>query len=144
MYQAGDIAENFTLLDQAGEQVDLYSFCGQVVMISFGAMGCGPCQDLAAEGQALQDRYADDGFQMIDVLVEDMGGTQPAQSELEEWADAFGFSTIPVLQNRTASDYVPWVTYELDWGIPTTVMLGADMEVLSVDANETDPRRYSR
>ncbi|MFT5679245.1 MAG: hypothetical protein ACI8RZ_000149 [Myxococcota bacterium] len=36
-YQAGDVAENFTLTDQHGEQVDLYSFCGQYIMIAFGA-----------------------------------------------------------------------------------------------------------
>ena len=37
VYQAGDVAENFTLTDQYGEDVDLYSFCGQYVMIAFGA-----------------------------------------------------------------------------------------------------------
>ena len=36
-YQAGDVVENFTLTDQHGEDVDLYSFCGQYVMIAFGA-----------------------------------------------------------------------------------------------------------
>ncbi len=37
-YQAGDVAENFTLMDQHGEMVDLYSFCGQYVHFEFGAM----------------------------------------------------------------------------------------------------------
>jgi len=36
-YRVGDVANNFTLTDQHGEQVDLYSFCGQHVMIAFGA-----------------------------------------------------------------------------------------------------------
>jgi hypothetical protein len=36
-YQAGDVAENFQLMDQHGEMVDLYSFCGQYVHIEFGA-----------------------------------------------------------------------------------------------------------
>ena len=36
-YQEGDVVENFTLTDQHGEDVDLYSFCGQYVMIAFGA-----------------------------------------------------------------------------------------------------------
>ena len=31
IYEAGDIAENFTFLDQHSEMVDLYSFCGQYV-----------------------------------------------------------------------------------------------------------------
>jgi hypothetical protein len=36
-YQEGDVVENFTLTDQYGESVDLYSFCGQNVMLAIGA-----------------------------------------------------------------------------------------------------------
>jgi hypothetical protein len=36
-YQEGDVLENFTLMDQFGEMVDLYSFCGQVISIVNGA-----------------------------------------------------------------------------------------------------------
>jgi len=36
-YQVGDVAKNFTLMDQHGEMVDLYSFCGQTIHIEFGA-----------------------------------------------------------------------------------------------------------
>ncbi len=36
-YQIGDVAENFTLMDQYGEMVSLYSFCGQYIHIEFGA-----------------------------------------------------------------------------------------------------------
>lgn len=35
-YQVGDVVDNFSLIDQHGEYVDLYSFCGQVVAIAFG------------------------------------------------------------------------------------------------------------
>jgi hypothetical protein len=37
LYRTGDVVSNFTLTDQHGERVDLYSFCGQYVMIAFGA-----------------------------------------------------------------------------------------------------------
>ena len=37
VYQEGDVAENFTFMDQHGEMVDLYSFCGQTVHMEFGA-----------------------------------------------------------------------------------------------------------
>lgn len=36
-YQEGDVPDNFTLVDQYGEMVDLYSFCGQVVLLELGA-----------------------------------------------------------------------------------------------------------
>ncbi|MDP6931403.1 MAG: hypothetical protein QGG40_00740 [Myxococcota bacterium] len=37
IYQEGDVADNFTWMDKHGEMVDLYSFCGQYTMITFGA-----------------------------------------------------------------------------------------------------------
>ena len=36
-YQEGDVVENFTLTDQHGEEVELYSCCGQNVMLAIGA-----------------------------------------------------------------------------------------------------------
>ena len=36
-YQVGDVVENFSLIDQHGEYVDLYSFCGQHVVLTSGA-----------------------------------------------------------------------------------------------------------
>ena len=35
-HQVGDIPENFGLKDQYGETVDLYAFCGKVVVLMFG------------------------------------------------------------------------------------------------------------
>jgi hypothetical protein len=36
-YDVGDVVPNFTLKDQYGEDVDLYSFCGHHVTVVFGA-----------------------------------------------------------------------------------------------------------
>ena len=33
VYKAGDVAENFSLTDRNGETVELYSFCGQTIMV---------------------------------------------------------------------------------------------------------------
>ena len=37
VYTEGDVVENFTLLDQHGQQVDLYAFCGHHVALAFDA-----------------------------------------------------------------------------------------------------------
>lgn len=37
-FRAGDVLPNFTLRDQHGEDVDLYSFCGQVITLVSGAL----------------------------------------------------------------------------------------------------------
>jgi hypothetical protein len=36
-FQEGDVPHNFALLDQHGQEVDLYSFCGRTVKIEFGS-----------------------------------------------------------------------------------------------------------
>lgn len=139
LYRKGDVAKNFTLADQHGEDVDLYSFCGHYVMIAIGAMWCGPCQEVAGEAQELQDRYEGDGFQMIEILIEDSGGSDPDSSDLGQWESWFKLKTVPVLDDGKKK---VWPTYESDWGIPTLVHLGPDMEVLSVDQYVTDPGQF--
>ena len=142
-YQYGDVPENFSLLDQHGEYVDLYSFCGQVVQMTFSAMWCGPCQHEAATLQALQDQYGDQGYQSIEILIENYsyGSGQVDQSNLEDWADSFGLDTIPVLADPTSA-YTAWPFYEMDWGIPTTVFIGKDMVVEAVDTWGDSPSDF--
>ncbi|MBT3221395.1 MAG: hypothetical protein HN348_20110 [Proteobacteria bacterium] len=38
VYRPGDVLENFTWIDQNGQYVDLYSFCGHLVVIQFSAL----------------------------------------------------------------------------------------------------------
>lgn len=142
-YQGGDVAENFSLLDQYGEYVDLYSFCGQVVQLTFSAMWCGPCQHEAMLMQGHQDQYWDDGYQTIEILIENYnyGGGLVDQGDLESWANSFGLDTVPVLADPVAS-YTAWPFYEMDWGIPTTVFIDRDMSILAVDIWGASPSDY--
>lgn len=139
MWAPGDILPNYTFTDQNGEQVELYSFCGNHVMLAFGAMWCPPCQDAAAEAQALQDEYADRGFQLIEVLIENSSGDAPSQSDLQSWQSNYGMTSIPVLDD---SAYQLWPYMEADWGIPTIVHIGPGMEVLSVDQGIASPGQW--
>ncbi len=135
-WAVGDTVANVTLTDQYGQEVQLGSFCGRHVMIAFGAMWCGPCQSLAAEMQELQDRYGPDGFQGIEILIEDTGSNIPDRSDLETWSATYGLESVPVLSD---GDYLAWPYYELDWYIPTVVHIGPDMKVLAVDSSDYTP-----
>ena len=79
---------------------------------------------------------------MISIILENSSGSQPSQTELGQWASNAGMETIPVLQNRTSSDYEPWISFESDWYIPTIVHIGPDMTVLSMDQNVSDPGQF--
>lgn len=135
-WAVGDTVGNVTLTDQYGQEVHLGSFCGRHVMIAFGAMWCGPCQSLAAEMQELQDRYGPEGFQGIEVLIEDTSSNVPDGRDLETWSDTYGLESVPVLSD---GEYVAWPYYEVDWYIPTVVHIGPDMKVLAVDTAEYTP-----
>ena len=80
--------------------------------------------------------YSADGFQSIDILIENNYGSAPNQSELQQWATSAGMQTIPVLSDAS---YANWVQYEQDFYIPTIIHIGPDMTVLSVDQNISNP-----
>ena len=128
-YQEGDIAENFTLSDEFEQDVDLYSFQGRWIYMTFSAEWCGPCQQAASE---LPDLLADfsDNMTAIEVLIEDNYGNPPEADVLANWHEEFGLDTVPCLADPTEEN---WISYDKDWGIPTMVVIDPDMQVVSVD-----------
>ena len=136
VYAKGDVVQNFTLSDQHGEEVDLYSFCGRHVMLAIGAEWCSPCSQLAAEAQDIQDSY---DITVIEVLIEDRNGGSPGQPALSRWAEDHGLETVPVLGD---GDYEVFSVFERDYAIPTIVHIGPDGTVLSVDEGEHDPGKF--
>jgi len=132
----GDTVSDFMLTDQYGQNVHLYSFCGEHIMIAFGAMWCGPCNDLADEAQATEDTYAPQGFQAIEILTGDLQDNAPEQDDLVKWMDDHGLVDIPVLGD---GNFDVWPYYEKDFYIPTVVHIGPDMKILSVDQSVYDP-----
>ncbi|HEX6994625.1 MAG TPA: TlpA disulfide reductase family protein [Gammaproteobacteria bacterium] len=77
---AGEIsgpAPNFSLPSRSGEQVSLEDLKGQVVMINFWATWCGPCRKEMPHLEALHQRYANLGFTLLGVNVdEDTSGVE--------------------------------------------------------------------
>jgi peroxiredoxin len=64
-------APNFSLMSRDGEHVSLEDLKGQVVMINFWATWCGPCRREMPHLEALHQRYADLGFTLLGINVED-------------------------------------------------------------------------
>ena len=142
-YQQGDVADNFTLRDQYGEDVDLYSFCGKHTMIVVGAGWCGPCQQEASQLQSIAEAYPD--AQVLQLLAQDSNYNAPSQGFIEAWASQFGFENVaalgPLSAPTTYSEYfsAPSSQFEDDGLIPTIYHLDEKMKVVSADRGIQTP-----
>ena len=124
----GDHPCNFTLHDQNGNEVSLYDFHGSPIILDFSAMWCGPCQMAASDLQNTVDQYADDDLRYVTVLIDNLNGEPPTQSDLEGWANSYGISESVLGGNRDMIDYSAQVGWSLtSW--PTFVGITSDMEV---------------
>ena len=142
-YQQGDVADNFTMRDQYGEEVDLYSFCGKHIMLVVGAGWCGPCQQEAAQLQSIAEAYPE--AQILQVLSQDSSYDHPSQGFIESWASQFGFQNVAALGSLSApttyDEYfsAPASIFEDDGYIPTIYHLDETMKVLSADRGIQSP-----
>lgn len=71
-------APEFRLTTLEGEQLDGKSLRGQVVLLDFWATWCVPCRKSMPALQALHDRYAERGFRVVGVSI-DEGGAGPVK-----------------------------------------------------------------
>jgi thiol-disulfide isomerase/thioredoxin len=93
-----DIAPNTILFDQFGDEVELYQFYGNVILMDFSAGWCGPCRELAAGAQQLWTEYREEGFMIIHVLTQDNSSAPPDAAFLSGWASEYDLG-FPVTRN---------------------------------------------
>ncbi len=88
--QLGQVAQDFTLLSQYGEDVTLSDFCDDVVLLVGSASWCGPCQAEAPELAGWFDDHEQQDLMVITLLGENIYGQTPSRADLQEWAQSFG------------------------------------------------------
>jgi hypothetical protein len=143
LYVPGDTVQNFQLIDQYGEMVDLYSFCGKYVDLLFFQFNqlSGPAE-YAALSCWIQDfknvhsYYRDYGYELIVVLTQNNETELPTKDDVAAVSAMLGFVHSPVLasNDETTSSFHSW--FEKDFHEPTLVHIGPDLNVLSVDNDD--------
>ena len=130
--RVGDHPCNFEFLDQNDDTWNLWDHTGTVMVIDFSTMWCGVCKSIAGDTQAHQDTYTDLGFDFlwVTVLVDDTSwGNPPDQQDVQDWVDAYGITTAPVLAgdrsliDTTAASGIPIVSW------PTFIIVDQDMRI---------------
>jgi peroxiredoxin len=95
-FNEGSVAPDFLIVDHHGDEVSLWQFYGQVILLDISTMWCAPCQELAGHTQETFDDYEDQGFMYLTVLHQDVEAEEPDGADLNEWAETFGIDA-PVL-----------------------------------------------
>lgn len=126
----GQRAENFTLLDQNGNQVSLHDYIGKVILLDLSTMWCSPCQAEAAEAEELYQAYKLRGFIILSVLCQDYIGGPPATSDCKAWANLYGL-TFPVLADNNVN---VWNLYDDEGYIPLNLIIDKKMVIQYKDA----------
>lgn len=130
-FGVGEIVPDLRLVDQTGNEVSLWQFHGNVVLLDVSTMWCVPCIALAEHTEETWQTYRDQGFVYVTILQQDFDGNPPEPGDLDDWVDAFGI-TAPVLADgeETSIEAVP-----LNGGsrtFPGVIVIGRDLEVLTV------------
>ena len=122
----GDVLPNFTVVDQNGDDVELYQFYGYVVQLVLFAEWCGPCQAEAPDIEQASRDLAADGVVVLGVMMEDEFGGTPGADALDRWVTRFDI-THPLVAGP--SDLGP----SIQGGYPTLPVLDRDMTIATVD-----------
>jgi thiol-disulfide isomerase/thioredoxin len=132
-FGVGRVPEDFRLKDQFGDEVSLWQFYGDVILVDISTMWCGPCQLIAREVSETWHDYRDQGFTYLTLLPEDLGGDVPDNADLNTWADDFGIDA-PVLSDGARYGY----RVEPDELWPVVMLVDRRMKVIveRIPANE--------
>jgi thiol-disulfide isomerase/thioredoxin len=125
-------APDWQLNDVDGKPVKLSDFKGKVIILDFWATWCPPCRAEIPGFVAIQKKYADKGFTMIGVSLDQQG-----PSVVKSFMHSFGMN-YPVVMGT------PKVV--LDYGgitaIPTTFVIDRQGNVVTVYEGLTDQATF--
>ena len=107
-----NIAPDFTILDQEGNEVTLASFFGKPIILNFWASWCGPCKMEMPELQEFYDEYGED-IHFLLVSVDDSVDTAKAFIEKEGYTFPVFFDTTSMGAYTYGASSIP-LTFFID------------------------------
>ena len=82
--EVGKAAPNFELQASDGKTYKLSDFKGNMVVLDFWAMWCGPCKKKMPKIHELKDKYGKKGVEVISLLTMNAGAEESAKNYFKE------------------------------------------------------------
>ncbi|MGA7908446.1 MAG: redoxin domain-containing protein [Candidatus Sulfotelmatobacter sp.] len=108
-------APHFSLPGLTGQQLDLSSYRGKVVLLDFWATWCDPCRDEIPHFVELQSKYGSQGLQIIGVSMDD--GPEPVRDFYQRYKMNY-----PVVMGNAETGEL----YGGVLGLPIAFLIGRD------------------
>ncbi len=121
------LAPNFSLPNLDNTQLDLSSYRGKIVLLNFWATWCVPCREEIPHFVELQNKYRDQGLQIIGVSMDD--GPEPVR----DFSQRFKMNYPVVMGNANIGELYGGVL-----GLPIAFVIGRDGRIYSKHVGATD------
>ncbi|MBA2321180.1 MAG: redoxin domain-containing protein [Deltaproteobacteria bacterium] len=133
-FGVGEVLPDVRLLDQHGDEVSIWQFYGDLLVLDISTMWCAPCQELGKHTAETVETYGPDGLTYVTVLQQDTLNNTPDEADLNVWADAFGIEA-PILGDD--ADAAATAGAIQDNTFPALLLIDRQMRVMQrVDEND--------